>query len=299
MPNLREIRRRIKSIKNTAQITKAMQMVAASKMRKAQQQALAATPYQDLLDSIAASLHAARSATDYTHPLMLQRPVNHHTILLITTDKGLCGALNANLIRETLKYETENPATRFFYITIGRKGRQFLTRLGRNLIADFELKENFGFRDTKKISQYLIDSFIENKTDKVTVAYSQFINTLTQRPTLAQILPLGEHSAGFSTAATVKQITSTRDTTDQYLFEPPPETLLNSMLPYFLHYSVYQKILSARASEHSARMVAMKNATDNAKTLVKDLTLEYNKQRQAAITTELLEISTAQMVMNQ
>ncbi len=299
MANLREIRRRIKSIKNTSQITKAMQMVAASKMRKAQQQALAATPYQDLLDSIAASLHDARSSTDYTHPLMAERPVKHHTILLITTDKGLCGALNANLLRETLKYESENSSSHFSYITIGRKGRQFLTRLGRNLIADFEIKENFGFRETKKISQYLIDSFIENKTDKVTIAYSQFINTLTQRPALAQLLPLGEHHIGLSTSATIKQAESTSTAINEYLFEPRPEDLLNNMLPYFVHYSVYQKVLSARASEHSARMVAMKNATDNAKSLVKDLTLDYNKQRQAAITTELLEISTAQMVMNQ
>jgi F-type H+-transporting ATPase subunit gamma len=299
MANLREIRRRIKSVKNTSQITKAMQMVAASKMRKAQQQALAATPYQDLLDSIAASLHDACNGADYTHPLMVDRPVKHHTILLITTDKGLCGALNTNLIRETLKYEAELSGIPTSYITIGRKGRQFLTRLGRNLVADFELKENFSFRDTKKISQYLIDSFIENKTDKVTIAYSQFINTLTQRPIVTSLLPLGQHHIGLSTAAAIKKIETTPSGVKEYLFEPQPEVLLSSMLPHFAHYSLYQKIVSSRASEHSARMVAMKNATDNANTLIKDLTLDYNKQRQAAITTELLEISTAQMVMNQ
>ncbi|MCS7063157.1 MAG: ATP synthase F1 subunit gamma [Methylacidiphilales bacterium] len=298
MANLREIRRRIKSIKNTAQITKAMQMVAASKMRKAQQQALASAPYQRILDHIARSLHEARSGADLTHPLLDARPLRRQTIVLITTDKGLCGALNSNLLRETLKYEKESPDVSFDYITIGRKGRQFIARLGRSLTADFELKESFGFRDTKKISQFLIQSFLDNQTDKIIVAYSEFINTLAQKPVLTQLLPLGS-AATVTTSALSDASPSDNSPVAQYLFEPHPVELLNNMLPYFVHYSLYQKVLSARASEHSARMVAMKNATDNAQTIIKELTLDYNKQRQANITTELLEIATAQMAMNQ
>lgn len=283
MANTREIRRRIKSIKNTAQITKAMQMVASSKMRKAQMRALSGRPYAHMLDQVAA--HLAANSGEITHPLLEVRPVKKRGVLVITSDKGLCGALNTNVLREVIKDDTADT----IYITIGRKGRGALARLGKNILADFELKENFSFRESKKISQLLIDKFLAGEIDQVDVYFSHFVNTLSQNPTCTHLIPILPET-----------ITETEDgshTTKEYLFEPNAQELLGGLLPYFVHFEIYQKILDAHASEHSARMVAMKSATDNAKQLVKELTLEYNKVRQASITTELLEISTAQAVL--
>lgn len=285
MANLRDIRRRIKSIKNTAQITKAMQMVAASRMRKAQQAALAGRPYATRLDEIGAHLHDAGS--DFTHPLLEERPVKKICALVVTTDKGLCGALNTNLLRDVIKQDKANKV----YVTAGRKGRQFLARAGKKLLADFEIKDNFTFRDSKRISTFLMDGFIKGDFDAVEVHYTRFINTINQKPTVIEILPIGVHKLDAKAAITGI------DTPGDYIFEPSGPELLAKLLPFYVHFEVYQTLLDSKASEHSARMVAMKNATDNAKQLVKDLTLEYNKARQAAITKELLEISTAQAAL--
>jgi len=284
MANLRDIRRRIKSIKNTAQITKAMQMVAASRMRKAQQAALAGRPYATRLDELGAHLHDAGS--DFTHPLLEEREVKKICALVVTTDKGLCGALNTNLLREVLKQDKPNKV----YVTAGRKGRQFLARSGKTLLADFEFKDTFTFRDSKRISAFLIDGFIKHDFDAVEIHYTRFINTINQKPTMVEILPIGVHKLDAKAAIT-------NITPGDYLFEPSGPELLAKLLPFYVHYETYQTLLDSKASEHSARMVAMKNATDNAKQLVKDLTLEYNKARQAMITTELLEISTAQAAL--
>jgi F-type H+-transporting ATPase subunit gamma len=283
MANTREIRRRIKSIKNTAQITKAMQMVAASKMRKAQQQALSGRPYAHLLDEIAANLSA--QAGDITHPLLVERPVKKSGVLVIGTDKGLCGALNTNLFREVLREDAPNKV----YVSIGRKPRQFLARLQKALLADFELKDNFSFRDSKRISQFLLDKYEAGEIDEILVFYPHFVNTLTQKPTLFRVAPIQRAELHLTQGGETRA--------GNYEFEPAAPSLLAHLLPFYVHLEIYQRILDARASEHSARMVAMKSATDNAKQLVKDLTLEYNKVRQASITTELLEISTAQMVL--
>jgi len=283
MANLRDIRRRIKSVKNTAQITKAMQMVAAAKMRKAQQAALAGHPYSQVLDRVLVSLrdHVSEGA----HPLLESRPVKKSLVLLVTTDKGLCGALNTNILREAATLDQESTV----FVASGKKGASFLARTGRSMIADFALPDSPTFLQTKAISKFCLEKFLSGEVDSVSVLYPKFVNTLTQKPLLVPMLPIsseaaqgkGEHVEGGA----------------QYLFEPDADGVLDAVLPYYFHFSVFQMILDARASEQSARMVAMKSATDNAKGLVKDLTLEYNKARQAAITTELLEITTAQMAL--
>jgi F-type H+-transporting ATPase subunit gamma len=283
--NTRDIRRRIKSIKNTAQITKAMQMVAASKMRKAQQAALAGRPYADLMNKVLVSL---RDRADVSlHELLQQRPVQKELVLIISTDKGLCGALNTNLLREAAQFSTENTG----YVAAGRKGLQFLARTRRKLIADFPLPDSPSFRDTKVISKFCIDQFLSGEVDKVTVLFTHFVNTLSLMPVARTILPISPFEVKGASTETVE------DTGYGYLFEPSPYDVLSAILPHYVHYQIYQMVLDARASEHSARMVAMKSATDNAKQMIKDLTLEYNKLRQASITTELLEIATAQMAI--
>lgn len=290
MANNREIRRRIKSVKNTAQITKAMQMVAASKMRRAQQRAIAGRPYAKLLDELAYHLHEQGGGIE--HPLLVKRLVKRRVVIIISTDKGLCGGLNTNLFREIQARD----ALEFQYVTVGRKARQFVPRLKKsswrpNLLADFELKDNFTFRDSKRVSQFVVQKYLAGEIDAVDIAYSRFVNALVQKPVIVPLIPIGAQ-----TIATLEKGSEAKSL--NYLYEPPSTTLLDALLPFIIHNEVYHYILDARASEHSARMVAMKNATENAKSLVKDLTLEYNQVRQAAITTELLEISTAQMVLN-
>jgi F-type H+-transporting ATPase subunit gamma len=284
--NTRDIRRRIKSIKNTAQITKAMQMVAAAKMRKAQQAALAGRPYAELMQKVLHSV--AQRSTELTHPLLESRPVNKELVVVISTDKGLCGALNTNLLRELSQFDPNKTV----YVAAGRKGLQYLGRTRQQILADFELKDAPAFSETRVISKFCIEKFVSGEVDKVSVAYTHFINTLTQKPTVRAILPInsselkGERDTGESA-----------ESQSEYLYEPGAEEVLGAMLPHYVHFQIFQMVLDSRASEHSARMVAMKNATDNAKQLIKDLTLEYNKIRQASITTELLEIATAQMAL--
>lgn len=285
MPSTRDIRRRIKSVKNTAQITKAMQMVAASKMRKAQAAALAGHPYVQLLNRMLVALHGR--VIPNAHPLLEEREVKRELVLVVSTDKGLCGGLNTNLFREITKFD----AAKTDFVTIGRKGKQFVARTKRNLLADFELNDQPSFLQVKQVSQFIVEKFLSGEVDKVSILFSRFVNTLTQEPRIATILPL----AALPVNRDLEE--EPRDDGAQFIFEPDEEAVLDKLLPYYIHYGVYQAVLDARASEHSARMVAMKNATDNAKTLVKDLTLEYNKVRQAAITSELLEITTAQMAL--
>jgi F-type H+-transporting ATPase subunit gamma len=291
--NTREIRRRIKSIKNTAQITKAMQMVAASKMRKAQQAALAGREYANLLNRVLVSLQGRVDTS--AHPLLEQRPVKKELVLLISTDKGLCGALNTNLFREVTKIE---PGTSQ-YVSSGRKGTQFLARSQRDLLADFDLSDTPTFAETKRVSNFCLEKFVNGEVDKVSVAYTHYINTLNQTPTIRTLLPISAFD--LPAEQTAPAVTDAAYTAAGggfgYIFEPDAEQVLDAILPAYLHFQIYQMALDSRASEHSARMVAMKNATDNAKQIVKDLTLEYNKVRQAAITTELLEITTAQLAL--
>jgi F-type H+-transporting ATPase subunit gamma len=289
MANTQDIRRRIKSIRNTAQITKAMQMVAASKMRRAQQQALAGRPYAGLMNKVLVSLQ--KRTDPRLHPLLHIRELKKELVLIISTDKGLAGALNTNLFREAANFDSNKTA----FVVTGKKARQFVARTKRELLADFELKDAPAFVDTKPISKFCTEKFLNGEVDKVSVLYTHFINTINQRPVLQTLLPI----SSFDLPQKHEEGTADDDIDPMigYLFEPNAEAVLDVMLPYYIQYQVYQMVLDARASEHSARMVAMKNATDNANEFIKDLTLEYNKMRQAGITTELLEIATAQMAL--
>jgi F-type H+-transporting ATPase subunit gamma len=288
--NTQDIRRRIKSIRNTAQITKAMQMVAASKMRKAQQHALAGRSYAALMNRVLVSLQ--KRTDPKLHPLLQIREVKRELVIVVSTDKGLAGALNTNLFREAANFD---PA-KTVYVVAGRKARQFLSRTRREIVADFELKDAPSFPETKVISQFATEQFLSGQVDRVSLLYTHFVNTITQNPRVQTLLPISDFDVmGAEGEATAE--TSADDPMGGYIFEPNAEAVLDVILPYYMQYEVFQMILDARASEHSARMVAMKNATDNAKQFIKDLTLEYNKMRQASITTELLEISTAQMAL--
>ncbi len=288
--NTRDIRRRIKSIRNTAQITKAMQMVAAAKMRKAQGAALAGRPYAELINKV---LVALRERTDISlHPLLEERPVKKELILVVSTDKGLCGALNTNLLREIPLKGAQGAEVVF--ISAGRKGQQYLARSKRQIAADFPLKDAPTLLETKAVSKFLIEKFLSGEVDRISVLYTEFQNTLVQKPVLRTLLPISPFDLPGGDSAEVSHATE-----NQYgfLYEPNAQDVLSGILPHYIHFEVYQMVLDARASEHSARMVAMKAATDNAQQLIKDLTLEYNKVRQAGITTELLEITTAQMAL--
>jgi len=280
MPNTLDIRRRIRSVKNTAQITKAMQMVAASKMRKAQGAALAGRPYQEALDRVLGALHGKVDPLE--NPLLEERPVQRELIVVISTDKGLCGPLNTNLFRELTTVDSVNPV----FITVGKKGVQYLARTRREILADFPASEVPRFREIRPVATFCAERFLSHDVDQVRVLYPKFVNTLSQQPTFHRLLPI-------SPAA----IAPEAKPSGEFVFEPNESAVLAAILPHYLGYEIYQMVLDARASEHSARMVAMKNATDNAKQLVKDLTLEYNKVRQASITTELLEITTAQLAV--
>ncbi|MGB7793483.1 MAG: ATP synthase F1 subunit gamma [Terrimicrobiaceae bacterium] len=288
MASLRDIRRRIKSVKNTAQITKAMQMVAASKMRKAQQAALNGRSYAILLNRVLVSLR--NRLEERVHPLLEKREIKNELVVVLSTDKGLCGGLNTNLLREVINFDV----TTTKFVSVGRKGTQFLARTKRNMIADFPLKEQPTFLETKAISKFLIERFLSGDVDKVTVLYPRFVNTLTQKPTTLTLLPITSlEEAGIQ----VPDEPPIPEAEGDIIFEPGPEKILDNLLPYYVHFALFQMLLATRASEHSARMVAMKSATDNAKEIVKDLTLEYNKARQASITKELLEITTAQLAL--
>jgi F-type H+-transporting ATPase subunit gamma len=295
MANTLDIRRRIRSVKNTAQITRAMQMVAASKMRKAQAAAIAGRPYEDALDRVLGALAGHVDANE--HPLFRQREVKNELIIFITTDKGLCGPLNTNLFREL---STTNPAQTEFF-GIGRKGNQFLARTRRNLVADFPVSETPLFKEIRPIVRLAVERFLTEDVDRVSILYPRFVNTLTQVPTWRRLLPLSsdlpESKAADSAKASPEDNSGKSAISGGFLFEPSENAVLDAIAPHFIAYQLYKTMLDARASEHSARMVAMKNATDNAKELVKHLTLEYNKVRQASITTELIEITTAQLAI--
>ncbi len=295
MPSTRDLRRRIKSVRNTAQITRAMQMVAASKMRKAQQAAVAGRPYVSLMNRMLAEVSAG--TVDFTHPLLERRNEGRRAVVLIGTDKGLCGALNTNLFREASR--TGDGSTLF--VAVGRKASQFVARSRRDLSAEFTCKDEPRFSEARAISKYVLDLFAKEPIRQVDVMYTNFVSTLVQRPQRRTFLPLegitaleaGLEDEPGSGQAGEEQVAPGGG----FEFEPDAADVLGSLLPHYLNYRLYQFLLECKASEHSARMVAMKNATDNANQLIKDLTLEYNKLRQAGITNELLEITSASLAV--
>ena len=285
MANLRDIRRRIKSVKNTAQITRAMQLVAAAKMKKAQDQAMAGRDYSAQLNAVLSDISAGESE-EASHPLLEVREGNRELVLVISTDKGLCGPLNTNLAKK-LRSSTSDTAD---YVTVGRKLRVMLEKLQKNILADFSVKDPVPFAEARAIAAFLTKQFKDGKYDRVSIIHMRFINTLTQIPEMITLLPVQPPAASENEGAIPGSSTD-------HLFEPSANEVLASILPLYINFQVYQALLEARATEHSARMVAMKAATDNAKKFIKELTLEYNKLRQGAITAELLEITTAMKAM--
>jgi len=287
MSSPRDIRRRIKSVTSTAQITKAMQMVAASKMRKAQQAALNGRPFAALLYRF--QRKATTQAVDFTHPLLEVREVRKRAVVLIAGDKGLCGALNSNLFRLASQFDPQSTV----FITAGRRAAQFIARTRRQLVAEFEYGDSPRYAEAKAIAACARDLFLKGEVDQVQVVATRFINTLSQEPVSLEFLPVGAIK-GLKLPGVPSEEELVANTVE-YLFEPNPEAFLGYLLSHYLNIYIYQVLLNAKASEQSARMVAMKNATDNANTLIKDLTLEYNKLRQSKITTELLEIVGGQL----
>jgi F-type H+-transporting ATPase subunit gamma len=278
----REIRRRIQSIKNTSQITRAMEMVAASKMRRAQQAVTASRPYSErlrlMIGDLAAMAEDEEARTAF--PLLERREIKRSQMMLITADRGLAGAFNSNVIRRGIQFmrEREEGYENIDTIAIGRKGRDYLNRFGQPLVADFtNLPDRLTIDDVRPMIQIATEDFISGKVDAVYAVYTQFVNTLRQEPRVLQILPIEPP----------EETGEVRD----YIFEPDPATVLNELLPRYIEVQIYQTLLESVASEHSARMVAMRNATDNAKEIQEELTMTYNKARQAQITAEVSEIA--------
>ncbi|MEJ6579921.1 MAG: ATP synthase F1 subunit gamma [Akkermansiaceae bacterium] len=297
MANLRDIRRRIKSVKSTAQITKAMELVAAAKMKKAQNQALAGRGYADKLNKVLVNLKA--NTEEESHPLLAKREGTKELMLVISTNRGLCGGLNTNLYKKVIA--SSSPDTD--YVTSGKKLRQSLAKTGKEIVADWEVGDPVPFNDAKPIAKFLTEKFLSGEYDKISVGFNNFVSTLAQTPWVIQLLPI--EPSGLAEKQEYEGVgkdqigeTNKADAlSSDYEFEPSAEGVLDKLLPLYINFQIYQMLVEARASEHSARMVAMKAATDNAKGMIKDLTLEYNKARQAAITAELLEITTAMKAM--
>ena len=285
MANTRELRRRIKSIKNTSQITKAMQMVAATKMRRAQNQATSGRPYSDnLMISLGRLLPQIKNKTN---ALLNNNDSKNVGVLVISTDKGLVGALNTNLMRTLVSAQFSGNNVTFY--TVGKKGRSFIARTGKNLKADFENTDVIVFRQAKQLARLLVNDFLSKNVGEIYLIYPKFVSTLKQEATTLRLLPIDPNLLNIAEQFELSK--------NEYLIEPNPIELLDELLIHFLEIEIYQALLETKASEHSARMITMQNATDNAKDLVSDLTLTYNQTRQASITTELLEITTAQVAM--
>ncbi len=287
MANTRDIRNRIKGVKNTAKITRAMQLVASSKMKRAQNRALERRDYSWLMARMIAAIER-HLPEGIQHPFIDAREVKTRCVLVISTDRGLSGPLNANLFRELSRYDRTNTV----FVTIGRKAKQFISRTDRSLLADFPISEDARFREIRPVVEFLIEGFKAGNFDALDVLYPRFRNTLVQVPTVVQMLPVADFSDRLLEFMDSESIAAAADPRD-FLFEPGAEEILDQLLDLFIKQQIYRLLLDTRASEHSARMVAMKAATDNAKKLSDQLTLQYNKARQASITQEILEITAA------
>ncbi len=277
MASLRQIRRRIRTTENTAKITRALEMIAASKMRRAQQRVLAGRPYAEKMREVLADLAAQPRGSRSEQPLLEDRDVQNIGIVHITPDRGMCGGLNANLNRAAGQFilEAEVPVT---LITVGRKGRDFMVRYGRDVRAVFtDLGDNPGLQDVLPIAHLVIQDYASRRIDRVYLSYSRFINTAVQQPMMEQLLPVEPAPLSASQAV-------------GYIYEPSSDEVLNALLPRFVEMEIYHTLLEAIASEQSARMVAMHSATDNAHDMLSDLTLLKNKVRQDTITRDLLDI---------
>lgn len=280
MASTREIRRRIRSVGNMQQITRAMEMVSAAKMRKAQQRVTASRPYSDQLRQIMADLATQQPDPEQLaqFPLLQKRPIQRVEVIVVTPDRGLTGALNTNILRRGTRFILEEAGAPVRVIAVGKKSRDYFVRTRQDVVAEFiGIGEVSSLDAIRPIADIAIADFVAGTVDAVYVVYSRFVNTLVQRPEMLQILPVEPPPAheGYS----------------DYIFEPSPEAVLNDLLPRYVEVQLYQALLEGLASEHSARMVAMRNASDNAKEVQRDLTLSLNKARQAQITREVSEIA--------
>ncbi|MFC2058033.1 ATP synthase F1 subunit gamma [Chloroflexota bacterium] len=281
---IRVIRRRIRSIQSTAKITKAMEMIAASKMRRSQLRVLAARPYAEKMREVLSGLAAQSQQGEELHPLLRRREVNRVAIVHVTPDRGLCGGLNASINRMVAGFilEQSKPVS---MITVGKKGRDFVARHGQDILADFiAISDQPSLADTTAISRIVIDDYINGLIDRVYLSYTQFVTTMTQQPVLRELLP-------------IEPAEMERSENVEYIYEPSSAVVLAQLLPRYIEMQIYHAILESIASEQSARMVAMRSATENAHEMIEDLTLTYNKARQEMITTELLDIAGGVVVL--
>lgn len=291
MPSIREIRRHVRSVRNIAKVTRAMQMVAASKMRRAQERVLATRPYAQKAWELLTHLAGLGVRTEQEkHPLLAVRPVQAIGLVVITSDKGLCGGYNHNLLRVVAEFlqAQEKPVK---VIIVGRKGRDFLLRIRVNLVAEFTgVPALPTLLDVLPIARTVLDDYLAGVYDEVLLACTDFVNTLVQRPVLRRLLPL--QVAERPEEQAVSEHVGGRPTVriPEYIYEPNPQAVLAEIVPRFTELQIYQAILESIASEHSARLVAMRNATDNANDLLDQLTLSFNRARQTAITKEILDI---------
>lgn len=291
MPTLREVKNRIRSVKNIAQITRALEAVSASRVRRAQARVLASRIYAEKAWEILVNVQAA-SKNLPLHPLLTEREeINRVMVVVITSDRGLAGAYNTNILRVAQRFETRlgKPVD---YVTVGRKGRDSLARLGANIVASFtDMPAEPKVSDITPIARIAMDAYLAGEVDEVLIAYTDFINMLAQRPAVLGWLPLTTHTVAEQVAAEyVKDVAAVTEGTQNYEYEPSATAVVDEIVPRFTELQLYQALLEAQASEHAARMAAMKNATDNATQLTADLTLQYNKARQASITAEILDI---------
>jgi F-type H+-transporting ATPase subunit gamma len=301
MATAREIRRRINSVGKISQVTRAMELIAATRLRRAQQRVLASRPYADKMRQVLSELER-RMATpadereegaEALHPLLERRPVQRVGIVLLTTDRGLCGALNSNVIRVGLQYAFEqiNQRRAVDFIVVGRKGVQALRRQPVDVVAEFtRLGDYPGLTRVTPIARVAMDAFTGRQLDEVVLVYPRFVSTLRQEPAVVPMLPIepAGQAAGMPRAPGARRPVASVD----FIYEPDPRQVLAALLPRYLEVQVYQAVLELIASEFSARMIAMRNATDNAMELVRDLQLGLNKARQATITREIIEVST-------
>ena len=291
--NFREIRRRIKGVKSTKQITKTMEMVSASKMRRAQNVAIQMRAYAmkalEILNSVAGKTRTL------THPLLEVRPEKRVTVVLITSDRGLCGGLNTNVIAKVLEKIKPLPKESVSFVTMGKKGRDAILRMGYKLEADFSGQKKYEYADVAPMINLILDDYTKGKTDRVVLAYPRFVNALIQKPTFAPLLPLAKENLQ-STLEELSGVVAEAKPSYRYFefkFEPDRNEVLRALLPRFTELQIFKAVLDSQASEHSARMAAMRNATDAAEEIISDLTFTYNQVRQAGITSEIAEISTA------
>lgn len=286
MASIRQIRRRVRSVTSIAKVTKAMELVAGSKMRRSQTRALQARPYAEKMMEILGDLAKQRGEDEDTHPFLTVRPLKNSLILFLGPNRGLAGGLPSTMNRRAAAFALEQEAPPAF-VTVGRKGRDFITRTGQKLVAEFTMPDYPNLLDTLPVTRIIIDEYESGRADRVFLLYPRFVNTAVQVPAVRQILPIEPQDIADRTVEDV-----------DYLYEPSADGVFAELLPRYIEMTIYQAILETEASELSARMVAMRNATEAAKDMIQTLTLVYNKVRQEQITKELLDIVGGVEAMN-